>query len=79
MPEYVYVMSNASYAGWVKVGFSTRTPEERRKVLSTTTGVLSNFEIEYVFEARDGQGSNGERTKSVVNGRVLLAWKSTRL
>lgn len=44
---YVYAMINASYPGLVKVGKTTREPEERAKELSGSTGVPTPFIVVY--------------------------------
>jgi len=44
--EFVYVLSNPSMPGLVKVGFSTKVPHERAEELATT-GVPLPFEVEY--------------------------------
>ena len=44
---YVYVMINASYEGIVKVGKTTKSPEERAKELSSATGVPTPFIVVY--------------------------------
>lgn len=49
MPEagYVYALINPSMAGLVKVGKTTRTPEERAKELSASTGVPIPFMVAF--------------------------------
>jgi len=47
---FVYVMSNPSYKkNFLKVGYTTKTPEERAKQLYQT-GVPNEFKIEYKVE-----------------------------
>lgn len=43
----VYVLTNPSYPGQVKVGATTRTAEHRRHELSRDTGVPTEFEIAF--------------------------------
>jgi hypothetical protein len=43
---FVYVFSNASMPGLVKIGFTTKVPTERAIELNTT-GVPSQFQVEY--------------------------------
>jgi hypothetical protein len=40
---YIYVMINSSYDGLVKIGKTTRDPDERAKELSSSTGVPTPF------------------------------------
>lgn len=44
---YVYVMINPSYEGLVKIGKTTREPEERAKELSASTSVPTPFVVVY--------------------------------
>lgn len=44
---YVYVLINPSIKGMVKIGKTTRTPEERAKELSLATGVPTPFVVAY--------------------------------
>jgi hypothetical protein len=53
----VYVLSNKSMPGLVKVGYTMNTVEARVRELSTATGVPSEFKIEYQVECRDPAGT----------------------
>lgn len=44
---YVYILINPSYEGLVKIGKTTRDPEERVKELSAATGVATPFILVY--------------------------------
>ena len=44
---YVYILINPSYEGLVKIGKTTREPEERVKELSAATGVATPFILVY--------------------------------
>lgn len=44
---YVYIMINPSYSGVVKIGKTTKDPEERAKELSSATGVATPFIVVY--------------------------------
>ena len=44
---YVYVMINPSYEGLVKIGKTTKSPEERARELSSATGVATPFKVVY--------------------------------
>jgi hypothetical protein len=50
---YVYLMSNASMPGLVKVGCTDRSPEERLLELSSATGVPTAFRLEFFAAFRD--------------------------
>lgn len=44
---FIYVMSNKSMPGIIKVGMSTKMPEERAKELSSDTSTPTPFIVEY--------------------------------
>ena len=44
---YVYAMINPSYKDLVKIGKTTKDPEERAKELSSATGVATPFIVVY--------------------------------
>lgn len=52
---YIYCFSNPCMSGLLKVGMTTRTPEERVKELFTT-GVPLPFKIEFAKKVKDPQG-----------------------
>jgi hypothetical protein len=50
---YIYVLSNSSMPGLLKIGFTNRHVKERAQELSSSTGVPTPFEIEYYCLTRD--------------------------
>ncbi len=48
---YVYILVNKSMPGLVKIGQTTKSPEERAKELSSTTGVPTPFEVAYALHS----------------------------
>lgn len=46
-PGYLYILSNPSYIGQVKIGKTERHPNDRRKELSAATGVPTPFEVRH--------------------------------
>lgn len=46
-PGYLYILSNPSYTGQVKIGKTERHPNDRRKELSAATGVPTPFEVRH--------------------------------
>ena len=50
---YLYVLSNESMPGLVKIGHSTRPVRERVAELNSATGVPSQFVIEAIFPSAD--------------------------
>ena len=47
MTGYIYILSNTSMPGLIKIGCTSRSPEERRRELSRPTGIPVDFEVEY--------------------------------
>jgi len=62
---YLYVLSNASMPGLLKIGFTTRPVAERVAELNSATGVPSPFRIEACFER-----SNPKRDEALVRKRL---------
>jgi T5orf172 domain-containing protein len=56
---YVYVMINASMPGLVKIGSTSRAPDERAKEISQGTGIATPFLVAY--EHRVGSCETAER------------------
>jgi hypothetical protein len=46
-PGYLYVLYNPSLEGFVKIGRTTKDPEERAEELSSATGVATKFVVVY--------------------------------
>lgn len=47
MAEYIYILINPSIGGLLKIGRTSRSPEERAKELSASTGVPTPFIVAY--------------------------------
>lgn len=47
MEGYVYILTNKSMPGLIKIGSTKRSPEQRRRELSQPTGIPTDFEIAY--------------------------------
>lgn len=52
-PGYIYILSNSSIADMVKIGRTSRLPDERVKELSSATGVPTPFKLEYKKKFND--------------------------
>lgn len=50
---YIYVMINASYNGLVKIGKTTKDPQDRAKELSSATGVATPFIVVFKKEFKN--------------------------
>ena len=53
MQGYVYLLMNPSYIGMLKIGKTTKQPEERVRELSSATGVPTPFVLLYSIRVSD--------------------------
>jgi hypothetical protein len=58
--DIVYIMSNPSLQGMVKIGYTSKEIEVRRGILSKATGVPTPFKVEYIYRLQ-GRGMELER------------------
>jgi hypothetical protein len=65
----VYVLSNKAMPGLLKIGYTMNTVEGRVKELSSSTGVPSEFIIEYQVECRDAASVEALVHESLINSR----------
>ena len=68
-PGYVYVLTNPSMPGLVKVGRTARDPRKRASELRTT-GVPGRFKVEYQAKARDAVLAEGIAHRMLSSHRV---------
>lgn len=47
--DIVYVMSNVSHPGLLKIGYTSKEVEIRRKDLSSASGVPTPFKVEFIY------------------------------
>ncbi len=70
---YVYILSNECMPGLLKIGLTSRSPEERARELSSPTGVPTEYTVEYeVFspDTKSLESSMHDRLRSNrVNGK----------
>jgi len=69
MIGFIYIMSNPLHPDDVKIGQSSKDPNERRKELATT-GVLEEFLLEYWALAEDYESLEREIHKTLSKQRV---------
>lgn len=74
MPEHqwVYIMSNDSMPGLLKIGMTTTSPQQRNRELGSATGVPTPFRLEYSLEV-----SNARRVEQVIH-KELSAYRVNR-
>ena len=70
MKGWVYILSNESLNGLIKIGFSTKDPENRARELSGDTGVPTPFVVEYEVLVDDPHGCEQKAHKLLSENRV---------
>lgn len=68
--QYLYIFSNPSMPGLLKIGCTTRAPHERRLELHTT-GVPTAFDIEYACEVADCCASEQAAHRALDRYRIV--------
>lgn len=68
--SWVYVLSNPTMPNILKIGFTDRTPEDRVKEISRSTGVALPYEVEFAFHCYDGMRLEGEIHKNLSKYRL---------
>ena len=53
---WVYVLTNPAFPGLVKIGCTSRTPEDRARELSSGTGVPARYVVAWACPVTDWQG-----------------------
>lgn len=70
--QWVYIMSNASMPGLLKIGMTTTSPQQRNRELGSATGVPTPFVLEYSLEV-----ANARRVEQVIH-KELSAYRVNR-
>jgi hypothetical protein len=52
--SWVYIMSNPTSPGYLKIGYTKNNPEERARQISNATGVIVPMEVEWAFHCYNG-------------------------
>lgn len=58
--HYVYVLTNPSIPGIVKIGFTERTAYERLKEINSAPGVIIPWELRFTYKCPYGRALEGE-------------------
>ncbi len=53
--QWVYVLSNPSSPGLLKIGYTKKFPEERAKQISSATGVALPYKVEWAYQCFNGE------------------------
>ena len=67
---YVYILSNPSMPGLVKIGCTDRSLDERISELSSSTGIPTPFQLEYSVCLRDHAKAERDIHQTLVTHRV---------
>lgn len=68
--QWVYVLSNPTSPGLLKIGYTSLTPDERAKQISNATGVALPYKVEWAFKCFDGEQLEGAVHRKLVEYRV---------
>lgn len=53
--QWVYVLSNPTQPGLLKIGYTKKLPEERAKQISSATGVALPYKVEWAYQCFNGE------------------------
>jgi len=68
--SWVYILSNPSSPGLLKIGYTKTEPEIRAKQISSATGVAQPYIVEWAFKCHDGDLLENEVHKHLDGYRV---------
>ena len=58
--QWIYILSNSTMPGLVKIGFTKNRPGERAKQINSATGVALDFKVEWAFPCFNAHALEGE-------------------
>lgn len=58
--QWVYILSNPSTPGLLKIGYTKLDPDTRAKQISNATGVALPYKVEWAFKCFNGEQLEGE-------------------
>ena len=53
--QWVYILSNLTHPGLLKIGYTKKLPEERAKQISSATGVALPYKVEWAYQCFNGE------------------------
>ena len=68
--QWVYVLSNPSTPGLLKIGYTKKLPEERAKQISSATGVALPYKVEWAYQCFNGETIEREVHHKLKSKRV---------
>ena len=70
IPGYLYILTNRSMPGLVKIGITTRLVADRVSELNSATGVPEQFKVEAYFESSDPSKHESSVHRSLAPKRI---------
>ena len=68
--QWVYILSNPTSPGLLKIGYTKQTPEERAKQISSATGVALPYKVEWAYKCFNGETVEREVHHKLKSQRV---------
>jgi len=68
--QWVYILSNPTLPGLLKIGYTKNEPEVRAKQISASTGVALPYKVEWAFQCFNGEQLEQEVHRELEHYRV---------
>jgi hypothetical protein len=68
--QWIYILSNSTIPDALKIGYTNLTPELRAKQISSSTGVVVPFKVEWAFKCFDGNRMENEIHEALKEYRI---------
>ena len=68
--QWVYVLSNPTTPGLLKIGYTKKLPEERAKQISAATGVALPYKVDWAYKCFNGETVEREVHHKLKSQRV---------
>ena len=68
--QWIYILSNPSIPEALKIGYTNLSPELRAKQISSSTGVVVPFKVEWAFRCFDGNLMENEVHEALKEYRI---------
>ena len=68
--SWVYILSNPTVPGMLKIGYTKHLPEVRAQQISNATGVALPYKVEWAFHCFNGENLEGEVHRYLESYRV---------
>jgi hypothetical protein len=68
--QWIYILSNPTIPDTLKIGYTNLSPELRAKQISSSTGVVVPFKVEWAFKCFDGNLMENEIHEALKEHRI---------